>query len=769
MPIPNLVVYTVGPKFRSFNFYETVIAPYNSKPYSNQSFINSSYSSTEKIQTEPHLRFLLEIVAPVEQDLIDYFVSDNQLWALMQQNDSFNLQYYSIEMSIDQNHINPPLEWMPVIADVNSSPELGLRSPLSNSREFYLNEIFWRGNFSLSTIAKAINVSNRISIEEDTFNSSNVKIDHLVSESIKLVDKLIRTQIGENHFEFTVEEYTKMELEAWNQLYSFCLGYHVEENKPLSIFVDYKTKIKGIVRVGKIDFIPCLSRFDELIDYYFLMCKSSLSTPNDLPNGGLESNPPFCNNPINLFSQSAFKYRLTTLMISEFEFSGVFSSTLEQSILELLYGMAALSKTIREEDLLLLEENFDILMNELSSLSSKSKLSQAEIIKKITEDSLWQEMKPLSDSEPYIDDFFNKCPMIVEAINFLLRHLSFDFMSDCDEFPENLNIDPSLLNNEDDMQQGMQYEILPLFTNLLSSRCGLEHMVTSIGRIVSMRYKFCRDLLLFQFMLSKFRLNLKSDFMLKIGPIEADTIPNTFSIIFSLDYLNWASQTPLITPNIWWQLTDDQAVVSTNTNFTTVVNALNISPPKNSLKTTNHNTSSLENSELLSILEMREYINLNRIGILSHESIFYDAYPHSNILHYFIQFTGGILAKRLLSYKMAIQHGISNFDHTLSLPIWSNIYPCYLNSICQLLWPSSTGRFKLAEFLLGIGQYYLLERYIQRLHSWCLYSTYSRIFLKGICYLVTGDGHKAIRQFKQALFGIKEPFLFKIFSKKVYF
>lgn len=292
-PFPNLVVYLSGSKQKSFYFFETIIRQGNSTSHvqSQSASMNSSYSATHTVasQTSQHLKFLYEVVAPLEQDFIDYFVSDNQIWALMQHNDIFSLQYYSIDSpnaSPNAQLYHPPLGWMPVISDVNASPEMEVRSELCNSREYYLKEIFWRGHFSLSTIAKAISVSNRISIDDDKFNTVNLKIDHLVKEAINLVDGIIRTQIGDNQLEFTVEEYTKLESDAWQRLYSFCLGYHSEENKPLSIFVDIKTGAKGLVRQGKIDFIPALDSFDELIDHYFLLCKESPGQM-DLFNGAL--------------------------------------------------------------------------------------------------------------------------------------------------------------------------------------------------------------------------------------------------------------------------------------------------------------------------------------------------------------------------------------------------------------------------------------------------------------------------------------------------
>lgn len=440
--------------------------------------------------------------------------------------------------------------------------------------------------------------------------------------------------------------------------------------------------------------------------------------------------------------------------------NGVFASTLHQSIRELLSGMSLMSKSLTEEDLL----NFAALMKRISTCSAKNSKTLTDIAKMIAEDSLLPEMNLTDNPGMDIDDFFIRCPMAVEAINFLLAHINFAFTPNASDFLDNNSVNAYALDGVDEndrkFKEALQYEIDSRFSNLLSSQCGLNFVVTNVAKIVNMRYKFCRDLFLFQYFLNKFRLNLRADHKTKITAIETDTIPTTTQQLFALEYLSWASRTPMVNPNIWWVSSDDQS----GDGMTSIVNASSITPPKNVLKG-GSNASSLENSELLSVLEMREYINLNRIGTLSHESTFYEAYPHSTILHFFIQFTGGILVKRLLSYKFVIEYG--NDLSTAFSNIWSKIISNYLVSVGQLLWPHSAGQLKLAEFLLGVAQYDLLERYNQRLH-WCLEHAYSRFFFKGICSLVTGDGQKAIRHFEQALNGVNyDAFLFKIFAKKV--
>ena len=743
--LPNLVVYISGQKLKSFFFFELLIPA----PNTNSSFNINNISKPN----EPSLRQLIEVFAPVDFDLIDYFVSNEQLWALWQHNDSINLEYYSISTESSNLNDYQCLEWVPYMADVNAPPEMSLRSALVNSREYYLNEIFWRGHFSLTTISKAISVLNRTS--DGRYLS--LKIDALLQEAIKLVDNIIRNQL-ENNLELTADEYTKLELDAWNQLYLFCLEYHINENKPLSIFVDYKTGVKGIVRKGKIEFIPSLSLFDDLISHYFLHCKLLSQQSSSVQNSNGDAH---ASHHMSLFSTTALEYCLNTLAAPiGLTIDTVFGSDLEKSILALLNEMANINSELHEVDLL----NFEGFMNRMLNFSSQTKLSIADIAKMITEESLLPEMTPLSDVK-FVDNFFGKCPLVSEAINFLLERLSFDFITNPNELYKNVASIESPFNNGEDVslsiQDALEYEIKPKYVTLLSSRCGLEYVASNISKLVQSRYKFCRDLFLIQFRILQFRVNLRSDYKPKIVSIETELIPQTAQLLFALDYLCWVSNTSMITTNIWWTSPN----LEDYKGLTSIVN-VTTSPSSNTGTTIKSN--SIENSELLSVLELKDYINLNRVGILSHESTFYDAYPYANILHFFIQFSGGILAKRLLSFKLEFVSRKASQNHSNSYGIWSNIMSSYLTSVCQLLWPLSAGQFKLAEFLLGVGQYDLLERYVQRLNTWCMTFSSSRFFLKGICYLVSGNGQKAICQFNRAVFGINTDFfLHRIFSRKV--
>lgn len=65
--------------------------------------------------------------------------------------------------------------------------------------------------------------------------------------------------------ELSAEEYTTLELESWRNLHSYCLQYHIAENKPLGLFVDQKTGFKGIIKKANIEFPIKSDPLDDII------------------------------------------------------------------------------------------------------------------------------------------------------------------------------------------------------------------------------------------------------------------------------------------------------------------------------------------------------------------------------------------------------------------------------------------------------------------------------------------------------------------------
>lgn len=728
---------------------------------------------------------LMEIYAPNgEFELLDYFIADRQLWALWQYNDNVNLQFFALATendqrvgggNVDASGEQPTIanDWVVVVNDATAPPEMSLKSTMINSKEYYLNEIFWRGHFSLSAIGRAICVLNRWPEQK----LADAKVDMLVAEAIKLTDGMIRNQL-ENIELLSVEDYTRMELDSWHQLYLFCLEYYFNETKPMSIFVDHKTGVKGIVRRSTLEIVPQLPAFDDLIAHYFLLCKE----PIDDMFGG--DNMAGSNNTtsLNLFSEEALRTRLSAVMAPvQATVSGVFPVQLESSLYHLLLGMAAINRSLKDEDWI----NFEAFMRRVNNFSSKMNCSLAELAKEITEN---PEIRQLSDNnlDPLVSDFFDKCPQVGEAIDFLLRKITYDFfVNQSEPIADQLGLDggeagarmeqgknqekfTSTQEAQMRMVDALQSEIAPEFFEVLSSCYGLDFITNNVRKLVDCRYRFLRDMFLFQFMLSKFRMNLKSEDMPKIVLIEATYIPKTAQLLFALDYLNWVCQTPMVTANVAWAFSSTAPGANSGgalkAGVTSIV-SIKSSPSSGGgsgggFASATSKVTTIDNNELLAVLDMRDYINLNRLGVVGLESTFYDAYPASSILYFFLRFRGGLLVKRMLSYRC--------LTATQQPQNWASLISDYLGLVAQLLWPYSPGQFKLAEFLLGVGQYDLLERYVLRLNNWCSTFSYSRFFLKGIGHLVNGNGPKALRQFKQALIGVTqyEPFLFRIFAQK---
>ncbi|XP_030189635.1 nuclear pore complex protein Nup160 [Lynx canadensis] len=90
---------------------------------------------------------------------------------------------------------------------------------------------------------------------------------------------------------------------------------------------------------------------------------------------------------------------------------------------------------------------------------------------------------------------------------------------------------------------------------------------------------------------------------------------------------------------------------------------------------------------------------------------------------------------------------------------WPEMITAVTNYLLQLLWPSNPGCLFM-ECLMANCQYVQLQDYIQLLHPWCQVNIGSCRFMLGRCYLVTGEGQKALQCFRQAASEVgKEEFL----------
>ncbi|XP_045642630.1 nuclear pore complex protein Nup160 [Ursus americanus] len=137
--------------------------------------------------------------------------------------------------------------------------------------------------------------------------------------------------------------------------------------------------------------------------------------------------------------------------------------------------------------------------------------------------------------------------------------------------------------------------------------------------------------------------------------------------------------------------------------------------------------------------------------------------------------SGAVMANKFVSspqtivelffQEVARKHIISHLFSQPKAPLsqtglnWPEMITATANYLLQLLWPSNPGCLFL-ECLMGNCQYVQLQDYIQLLRPWCQVNVGSCRFMLGRCYLVTGEGQKALDCFRHAASEVgKEEFL----------
>ncbi|XP_032213764.1 nuclear pore complex protein Nup160 [Mustela erminea] len=137
--------------------------------------------------------------------------------------------------------------------------------------------------------------------------------------------------------------------------------------------------------------------------------------------------------------------------------------------------------------------------------------------------------------------------------------------------------------------------------------------------------------------------------------------------------------------------------------------------------------------------------------------------------------SGAVMANKFVSspqtivelffQEVARKHIISHLFSQPKAPLsqtglnWPEMITATTNYLLQLLWPSNPGCLFL-ECLMGNCQYVQLQDYIQLLRPWCQVNVGSCRFMLGRCYLVTGEGQKALDCFRHAASEVgKEEFL----------
>uniref|UniRef100_A0A8C2TN59 Nucleoporin 160 n=1 Tax=Coturnix japonica TaxID=93934 RepID=A0A8C2TN59_COTJA len=114
------------------------------------------------------------------------------------------------------------------------------------------------------------------------------------------------------------------------------------------------------------------------------------------------------------------------------------------------------------------------------------------------------------------------------------------------------------------------------------------------------------------------------------------------------------------------------------------------------------------------------------------------------------------VARKHIVSRLFLQPNASLVETSLN---WPHLITAIVADFLPLLWPSNPG-FLFPECLIGSCQYTQLQEYIRLLQPWCHVNMGSCCFMMGRCYLVMGEGHKALDCFCQAASEVgKEEFL----------
>ncbi|XP_067136973.1 nuclear pore complex protein Nup160 [Centruroides vittatus] len=234
--------------YRDQDFF---LAVYMSLPEQNQFFIFQS----RIFSGQCNLAYISTLYAP-EYDLVDFHLTDSQLWTLWLNGNSEPIVKFTF-IDSEENQCKD-VSWTLVHLQTPVAKEVFLSLNHMDPREAYLQEIFKQGRFSVSTIRKAISIYRRIA---DTSIASDYQssLTTLKEEVTLAVETEIHSRASEG--ELTDEEFIDLQMECWHKFFSYCLQYHEVGIKPLGLFLDSKS---GFIVIIKKNIFTMLRQCDPL-------------------------------------------------------------------------------------------------------------------------------------------------------------------------------------------------------------------------------------------------------------------------------------------------------------------------------------------------------------------------------------------------------------------------------------------------------------------------------------------------------------------------
>ncbi|XP_039392857.1 nuclear pore complex protein Nup160 isoform X2 [Mauremys reevesii] len=254
-----------------------------------------------------------------------------------------------------------------------------------------------------------------------------------------------------------------------------------------------------------------------------------------------------------------------------------------------------------------------------------------------------------------------------------------------------------------EMERAQPLNVRMNLSQLYGSGTAVTVVCRGVCKMATTRFLICRDLLILQQLL----LRLGDAMILGGGQLfqsQQDLLHRTSPLLLSYYLIRWASQC----------LASDVPVDTLESNL-----------------------------QHLSVLELTDTTALTPHKLVS---------SPQTIVELFFQ---EVARKHIISHLFS-QPNTSLSETSLN---WPHLITAVAADLLPLLWPSNPG-FLFPECLMGSCQYTQLQEYIRLLQPWCHVNVGSCRFLMGRCYLVMGEGHKALDCFCQAASEVgKEEFL----------
>ncbi|XP_065611600.1 nuclear pore complex protein Nup160 [Cyrtonyx montezumae] len=254
-----------------------------------------------------------------------------------------------------------------------------------------------------------------------------------------------------------------------------------------------------------------------------------------------------------------------------------------------------------------------------------------------------------------------------------------------------------------DMERAHPLNMRMNLTQLYGSSTAVSVVCWGVCKIATIRFQICRDLLILQQLL----LRLGEPMVLGGGQLfqsQQDLLHRTSPLLLSYYLIKWASQC----------LASDVPIDTLELNL-----------------------------QHLSVLELADTTVLAPHKLVSS--------PQTIVELFFRE-----VARKHIVSRLFLQPNASSVETSLN---WPHLITAIVADFLPLLWPSNPG-FLFPECLMGSCQYLQLQEYIRLLRSWCHVNMGSSCFMMGRCYLIMGEGHKALDCFCQAASEVgKEEFL----------